>query len=305
MTLHTLSTAVLLTSLVLPLFILSSVNVSQAQAPTSDVDRLEFQLNLEYVVAEYFLYGTTGRGLDAAAPELAQGGPPPIGGKLANLDPFTKDVFFQFALQKVGHLRAIKRAVKGFPRPLMNISKEVFAQVVDDAFGRHLHPPFDPYANPLNYRLALYIITLVAPNGYAGSIPKLQNARFKELVAGLLGVESGQDAVIREFLYERRYFLMNPYGVTVAEFTNRISDLRNKLGKEGTKDEGLVVPPSEGAEGKVSGNVLAADKDSLSYSRTAAEILRIVYGSGDEKVTGGFYPHGANGRIARSYLGTT
>jgi hypothetical protein len=115
-------------------------------------------------------------------------------------------------------------------------------------------------------------------------------------------VESGQDAVIRALLYERAAVKVQPYGITVAEFTNRFSELRNKLGRAGFKDEGLVVPPVKGAEGRIVGNVLAGDRDSISYGRTPEEILRIVYGGGDEHVPGGFYPKGANGRIARSHL---
>lgn len=124
----------------------------------------------------------------------------------------------------------------------------------------------------------------------------------EQLVAGLLGVESGQDAVIRGILYERKTQLVHPYRLTVGEFTDRISKLRNKLGNEGLKDEGLVVPLEDGAERKVSGNILAGDKDSLAYPRTPEEILRIVYGTGQEHVPGGFYPEGASGRIAKSYL---
>jgi hypothetical protein len=54
-------------------------------------------------------------------------------------------------------------------------------------------------------------------------------------------VESGQDAVIRALLYEHAHKKVKPYGITVAEFTNRFSQLRNKLGNAGVKDEGLVV----------------------------------------------------------------
>lgn len=115
-------------------------------------------------------------------------------------------------------------------------------------------------------------------------------------------MESGQDAVIRALLYERATKWVVPYGITVAEFTNRFSDLRNKLGQAGLKDEGLVVAPVQGAEGKSIGNVLAGDINSVAYSRTPEQILRIVYGGGDEHVPGGFYPKGANGRIARSHL---
>ncbi|XP_068333790.1 desiccation-related protein PCC13-62-like [Pyrus communis] len=270
--------------------------------PQSDVDLLEFPLNLEYLEAEFFLYGAFGHGLDTVDPSLTLGGPTPIGAKRAQLDHFTRDVIEQFGWQEVGHLRAIKKTVKGFPRPLLNLSAESFAHVFDSAFGSPLNPPFDPYANSINYLLASYLIPYVGLTGYVGASPKLQGATSKRLVAGLLGVESGQDAVIRALLYEHANLIVKPYGITVAEFTNRLSDLRNKLGRTGLKDEGLVVHEYIGAEGKISGNILAGDKYSVAYDRTPEEILRIVYGSGDERVTGGIYPKGADGRIAKSYL---
>lgn len=121
-------------------------------------------------------------------------------------------------------------------------------------------------------------------------------------MAGLLGVEAGQDAIIRALLYRHATTRVIPYGYTVAEFTDRISDLRNRLGRRGSKDEGLVVPPRLGAEGKISGNILTGDRYSLAYPRTPEEILRIMYGTGNESAPGGFYPRGANGRIARSHL---
>jgi len=108
--------------------------------------------------------------------------------------------------------------------------------------------------------------------------------------------------VIRTYLYERANETAHPYNFTVAEYTNRISILRNNLGMCGIKDEGLVVPPELGAEGRICSNILSANRDSISYARTPAEILRILYETGDEHVPGGFYPKGANGKIARSYL---
>ncbi|GAV71680.1 Ferritin_2 domain-containing protein, partial [Cephalotus follicularis] len=275
---------------------------SPSKIPKSDVDLLEFPLNLEYLEAEFFLFGSLGYGLDTVAPDLTMGGPKPIGVRKANLDPLTKDVILQFALQEVGHLRAIKSTVKGFPRPLLDLSVASFAKVMDHAFGRPLVPPFDPYASGLNFLIASYLVPYVGLTGYVGANPKLQAAASKRLVAGLLGVESGQDAVIRALLYERAMVKVAPYGITVAEFTNRISILRNKLGKAGLKDEGLIVPKFQGAEGKIMGNILAGDQYSVAYARTPEEILRIVYGGGNENVPGGFYPKGADGRIAKSHL---
>ncbi|KAG4990388.1 hypothetical protein JHK87_023845 [Glycine soja] len=292
------SVVVLVAFLVLPLLF---SDMARATIPESDVDLLEFPLNLEYLEAEFFLFGSLGHGLDVVAPNLTEGGPPPIGGKLAKLDNFVKDVIFQFALQEVGHLRAIKRTVKGFPRPLLDLSATSFAQVMDNAIGHPLLPSFDPYANSINFLLASYVIPYVGLTGYVGANPLLQNAASRKLVAGLLGVESGQDAVIRALLYEHRASLVHPYGLSVEVFTDRISMLRNKLGNKDLKDEGLIVPKVEGAEG----NILAGDIDSLAYPRTPEEILRIIYGGGDEHFPGDFYSRGASGRIATSYLNFT
>lgn len=72
----------------------------------------------------------------------------------------------------------------------------------------------------------------------------------------------------------------------------------------GNKDEGIIVPRELGAENKTQSNILSANANSLSYSRTPQEILRIVYGTGSENKTGGFFPNGGNGRIARGFLTT-
>lgn len=78
--------------------------------------------------------------------------------------------------------RAIKSTVRGFPRPLLDLSKESFAKVMDSAFGRPLHPPFDPYANEINFLLASYVIPYVGLTGYVGANPHLQNAVSKKVL---------------------------------------------------------------------------------------------------------------------------
>ncbi|EHA8592583.1 putative Desiccation-related protein PCC13-62 [Cocos nucifera] len=108
--------------------------------------------------------------------------------------------------------------------------------------------------------------------------------------------------MIRTVLYERAQELVPPYNITVAEFTIRISNLRNELAKRGIKDEGLIVPIELGAEQRTSSNIISANADSLGYGRTPAEILRVVYGTGDKHQPGGFLPKGGNGKIAREQL---
>ncbi|KAI3959860.1 hypothetical protein MKW92_015195 [Papaver armeniacum] len=253
-----------------------------SDVPKNDIDLLEFPLNLEYLEAEFFLWGALGYGLDKIAPQLALGGQPPKGVKKARLDSFTRDIITQFAFQEVGHLR-----------PLLDLSAKSFAKVMDSAFGFALVPPFDPYANELNYLLATYLVPYVGLTGYVGSSHLFKGDRSKKLAAGLLAVESAQDAVVRAYLYER----------AMQRCAHMISQLRDKLGGDGLKDEGIVVPPAMGAEGKIAGNVIAGNDYSVAFRRTPQEILRIVYGgNGSEHVPGGFFPNGANGTIATSYL---
>jgi hypothetical protein len=123
----------------------------------------------------------------------------------------------------------------------------------------------------------------------------------KQLVAGLLGVEAGQDAIIRTILYFLKDNLVPPYTYTVAQFTNKISALRNNL-SHAFVDEGLEVPESEGADGLVTGNILSADNYSVAYACTAQQVLETVYGTGDASKPGGFYPKGGNGTIALGFL---
>ena len=73
--------------------------------PQSDIDLLEFPLNLEFLEAEFFLFGALGYGLDRVAPNLTMGGPSPMGARRANLDTLTRDIILQFGWQEVGHLR--------------------------------------------------------------------------------------------------------------------------------------------------------------------------------------------------------
>ncbi|XP_040377512.1 desiccation-related protein PCC13-62-like [Oryza brachyantha] len=268
-----------------------------------DVDTVRFALNLEYTEAEFFLIAAYGKGLDHFAPNLTLGGPPPVGARKADLDELTWDVAAEFGLQEIAHLRAIQKTVGGFPRPRIDLSPHNFARVMDEALGYRLDPPFDPYVSSLNFLLAAYVIPYLGINGYTGTNPLIDGYATKRLVAGLLAVESGQDAVLRALLFERRREPAAGDAVaTVAEITDRVSALRNRLGRCGVKDEGLAVPAWLGAEGRICTNILSADADSLSYSRTPAELLRILYLTGDERKPGGFFPDGANGKIARSFL---
>lgn len=105
-------TSALLVVVMFLLLLLPLIRSAEAEAdadaavlPKTDVDLLEFPLNLEYLEADFFSWGALGRGIDSFEPNLTKGGPPPLGVKKANLKPLTRDIIAQFAFQEFGHLR--------------------------------------------------------------------------------------------------------------------------------------------------------------------------------------------------------
>nr|XP_011459794.1 PREDICTED: desiccation-related protein PCC13-62-like [Fragaria vesca subsp. vesca] len=260
----------------------------------------------KFCQAEYFLYGATGQGLDSYAPGLSGGGPPPIGAQKAMLldDPDVARTSEEIAYQQIGNIRSIVQNGGGIPRPLLNLGLVNWGLFFDLALKTPLIPPFNPYANSLNFLLGAYAMPDLAQISYVSSIPSLTtNSSSLSLAAKLLAIKAGQSAVLRALLYPKATQLVPPYNFTVREFTKAISQLTNDLGKCGIKSEGILLANTTlGAENRTTSNVLSADANSLSYARTEPEILRIVYGAGNEHLPGGFFPLGANGKIARSYL---
>lgn len=102
----TTTTTIIVTTFLILLLASTSVQ-STFFLPKSDKNLLEFPLNLEYFEAEYFLFGSLGKGLDSIEPDLADGGPSPIGAKQANLSLFVQDIITQFGYQEIGHVRYV------------------------------------------------------------------------------------------------------------------------------------------------------------------------------------------------------
>ncbi|KAK1310280.1 hypothetical protein QJS10_CPA08g00357 [Acorus calamus] len=175
----------------------------QTVLPSCDVELLQFALNFQFLEAEFFLYSSLGYGLDTVAPDLAKGGPSPIG--------------------------------------------------------------------------------------------------VKKIVAGMLAIESGQDAAIRTLLYQRSLQRVFPYHFTVGVATDRISRLRDSLGRSGVKDSGLLARKNR-TGGHSKGEIVVWGPDSLAYARTSMELLRIFYGTGNESRPGGFFPVGVRGTIGQALL---
>ncbi|CAK9310086.1 unnamed protein product [Citrullus colocynthis] len=262
-----------------------------------DVEVFRFASNFEYLEGEFYLNSALGRGIDSINPSLAFGGPPPIGAQKANLDPIYANIFEEFGYKEIGQLRAVIEAVGGrdIKRPLLNLSKEVFSYMIDKAVGFKLSSRFDSYANSINFLITASVFPYAGLVGLVGATPLLLFIQSRKRL---------DRVVLYEHCCTKGPTIVVPYNLTVAEFTNLTSTLANQLGRCGLKDEGIIVPQSSlRVENQTESNILVADVSSLSYSRIVQEILRILYGTSSENMSGAFFSEGANGLIARSLLG--
>lgn len=219
----------------------ASTHNNPHNSSSSDAHSLQVALNLEFLEAEFFLNSVYGYGLERVAPELAATGNGsssshrPRGAQKARLDALTADLGAQFALQEVGHLRAIHRLLAAhqqhqksqphhhdhegvdvdgdgnngvdrhrdygnrdgdddsnyyFSRPQLDVSRRVFADLLDAAVGERLHPRFDVYAGPVNFMLGVYVLPYVGLTGYVGAAGTLTTPAFQRVGHSREGVES-------------------------------------------------------------------------------------------------------------------
>lgn len=93
--------------------------------------------------------------------------------------------------------------------------------------------------------------------------------------------------IIRSTLYGLGYETPALYGAV-----QKISDVRDSV--DGRTDD------DQGIGNQYASNLVPTDSNSIAYSRSAAQVLNVVYLTGEAVTRGGFFPHGVNGAIRRS-----
>ncbi len=304
-----------------------------AQAVT-DADILNFALNLEYLEAEYYLRAVFGSGL--ASNDITgtgvQGGVIIKSG--STQVPFATEAVRQYALEiandELAHVRFIRAALQGLgltpvARPTLDLRDsftnaaiaagiitpgggtgpavcppgqppiprpaDFFVPTADCTgyvpIGHPLDPSlgggvrsFDPFADEVSFLLGAFIFEDVGVTAYKGAAPLISNKVILEAAAGLLAVEAYHAATVRTVLYSR--------GPATFEPAQRISDLRDTADGAGDIDQGLRIGNNA--------NIVPTDANGLAFSRSAAQVLSIVYlGAAGG---GGFFPNRLNGVIA-------
>ncbi len=249
-----------------------------AQAVT-DADVLNFALNLEYLEGEYYSRGFLGRGLDAADTAGVGGAAGFVLGGSAV--PFKTEAIAGFiqriVIDEVDHVRFIRRVLgsQAVARPNIDLLNS-FNALAAEAGLIPAGTQFNPFADEVSFLIGAITLTDVGVTAYAGAARLLTNKDNVDAAAGLLATEAYHAGAIRATL--------SMLGQQNA--VNAISRVRAQVG--GGKDSGLSV-------GNIRYNIANVDSDGLTYRRTAAEVLGVVYNG--RPTGGGFLPNQANGAI--------
>jgi hypothetical protein len=257
------------------------VRPARADEPSgpADEDIFQFALNLEYMEAEYYLRGTTGKGIDDADAGTDAG--PVTGGKQVTFDtPAVGEFMREVADNELAHVKFYRKTLgdQAVPRPAIDFDAG-FAAVAKAA---GLGEDFYPFGNEMNFVLGGMLFEDVGVTAYAGAATVLKNKDFLAAAAGILAVEAYHMGMARSTLYRM--------GEKAWEAANAVSDARDKIDGSDDKDQGIRMDEKA--------NVVPSTPDAVAFTRTPEEVLRIVYLT-DQPGTnkGGFYPNGMNGAI--------
>jgi hypothetical protein len=242
----------------------------------TDVAILNFALNLEYLEAEFYLRAVTGQGL--AANEVTGRGKQGsvLGGRQV---PFQTSSVQQYAAEiardEQAHVDFLRAALgpAHVAEPAIDLVNSF--NILAQAAG--LGNSFDPFVDENNFLIGAFVFEDVGVTAYHGAARFIENKDYLDAAAGILAVEAYHASNIRTVMYERG--LIDP--------AQKISDLRNALGGEGT-DQGIVL------NGQA--NIVPADQNGIAFERTPQEVLNIVYAGGAQNDFG-FFPHRVNGAI--------
>ena len=260
----------------------------------TDVDVLNFALNLEYLEAQFYTYAVTGAGLPAGMLDGTGTQGAVTGGKQV---PFQDAIVKQYALEiqqdEANHVRFLRTALGSarVAQPALDISANpngAFSAAARAAGLIGAGESFDPYASDNNFLLGAFIFEDVGVTAYKGASPLITNKTFLEAAAGILAAEAYHAGLVRTILYRKG--VQTP---ALVQATEGISNARDAV--DGASDDDQGVAMRNGAA-----NLVPTDENSIVYSRTAANVLNIVYLNKASVNSGGFFPAGVNGTIRTS-----
>jgi hypothetical protein len=200
---------------------LISPRSSVKAAGLSDVDILNFALNLEYLEAEFYCVATTGKtllqlGILTAADQLA----PTTGGKkVVELGTSSQSFVSQeLTTNEIEHVRLLRNALGSLaaPKPAINL----------DALGYG-------FTSPIDFTKLSRQLEDVGTSAYLGAAPDISSPAYLATAASILAVEAKHSGTLR---YNCVYFGVESPAVDSIDIPPTAANLF------GTTGRGLVAP---------------------------------------------------------------
>ena len=250
---------------------------AQTASQVTDVDILNFALNLEYLESEYYLRGLTGSGLTPAETTgVGTLGTVTGGRQVPFTDTSVQQMLMEITTQERGHTNFVRATLgaQAIARPSINYTDAFNAMGVAAGIG-----PFDPFANQTNFILGGLLFCETGQTAYKGSARFIQNKTLLDSAAGLQAVEAYQSATLKLLTYQAGGQAVNNYNAATA--------VKNQLGG-GFGDQPVIM------NGAI--NLVPTDGNSIAFGRTPGQVLGIVYEGGAAN-NYGYFPNKVNGRI--------
>ena len=242
----------------------ASSNIAEAQtaAPT-DVDILNFALNLEYLEAEFYSVATTGMTIDNFGVAISGGGTAgaTTGGNqvaFSTSDSTVRRVALELAADERFHVSLLQNTILslgGTPiaKPAINLN----------ALGLG-------FGNQNDFIVASRAFEEIGVTAYGGAAPLITSKTVLGYAARILATEAEHVGFIRA--------LINQYQITVPAALDSVD----------------VVPPPAGNQ------YFSLNSDAITAIRTPGQVLYLAFGGAANAMSGGFFPGGVNGNLNTS-----
>lgn len=284
-----------------------SFSTSASAQTITDADVLNFALNLEYLEAQFYSYAAYGTGLDNSLLSGTSTQGAVRGGRQVNFtDPIVRQYAREIAQDEIAHVKFLRTALgsAAVAQPVIDVSVSPTSAFSLAAQAAGLVPAgtaFDPYATDEAFLLGAFIFEDVGVTAYKGAAPLLTSKAYLEAAAGLLAVEAYHAAIVRTTLYCKG--IATP---SLRQSADAISNARDSL--DGTTDLDQGISPisqtpinlSTTQAAVTASNIVPLDANGVAFSRSASQVLNIVYLNKGAASAGGFYPNGMNGNIKTS-----
>lgn len=308
---------------------LAFTSMAKAQSATlTDTDYLNFALNLEYLEANFYTLAATGQTIDQmglgitgtgaqGTVTVKSGGPSACKVSFANT--LVQNYAAEIAKEERNHVSFLRGALgsSAVAQPAIDLVNS-FNGLATKLPGLSL-TAFDPFLDDIHFLLGSYIFEDVGVTAYTGAAPSLTSSSNLDAAAGIQGVEAYHAGLIRTVILglDQSATTLGPAG-TASAVASSISTLRATVdgsnsisaSRKDGDDIGLGtqqvmlngasnVTATTITNATTTGSINAATTGntagSLAFSRTAAQVLAIVYAGGPGK--GGFFPAGLNGTV--------